>query len=108
MSTPTAFHVCIPCDSLRSTTLPVMTIRQVLPLARTDKARRGLLWADVNGDDIAQNNEIGAPVVPFNISGVSVLSMPLQTRIAASADGCHMDEVPRTWRREVRQRQAVG
>lgn len=28
-------------------------------------------WTDTNGDDIAQNSEIGAPVVPFNISGVS-------------------------------------
>jgi hypothetical protein len=25
---------------------------QVLPLAKTDKARRGLLWADVNGDNL--------------------------------------------------------
>ncbi|MGE0451041.1 MAG: hypothetical protein AB7Q29_15820, partial [Vicinamibacterales bacterium] len=28
-------------------------------------------WSDLNGDDIAQTNEIGAVVVPFNISGAS-------------------------------------
>jgi hypothetical protein len=28
-------------------------------------------WSDLNGDDIAQNNEIGPPTTPFNISGVS-------------------------------------
>ncbi len=27
-------------------------------------------WSDLNNDDIAQNSEIGAPVVPFNVSGV--------------------------------------
>jgi hypothetical protein len=28
-------------------------------------------WSDLNGDDIAQDNEIGPVVTPFNISGVS-------------------------------------
>ncbi|MGE0450816.1 MAG: carboxypeptidase regulatory-like domain-containing protein [Vicinamibacterales bacterium] len=28
-------------------------------------------WSDLNGDDIAQNNEIGPVVVPFNVSGAS-------------------------------------
>jgi hypothetical protein len=28
-------------------------------------------WTDRNGDDIAQNDEIGAVVTPFNISGIS-------------------------------------
>ena len=28
-------------------------------------------WSDLNGDDIAQTNEIGPVVTPFNISGVS-------------------------------------
>jgi hypothetical protein len=28
-------------------------------------------WTDVNGDDVAQASEIGNPVTPFNISGVS-------------------------------------
>ena len=29
-------------------------------------------WSDTNGDDIAQDNEIGPVVVPFNISGRSI------------------------------------
>lgn len=28
-------------------------------------------WADLNGDDIAQNNEIGPVNTPFNVSGIS-------------------------------------
>ena len=28
-------------------------------------------WSDLNGDDIAQDNEIGPVVTPFNISGIS-------------------------------------
>jgi hypothetical protein len=66
---------------------------QVLPLARTDKARRGMLWADVNGDgrqDLlaadpengqislflqAKDGSFGAPKTFPSLAGISELAV---------------------------------
>src|SRR5437899_14212 len=66
---------------------------QLLPLNRTDKARRGLLWADVNGDDLPdllvadpesgqisrflqqQDGSLAAPKIFPTLAGVSDLAV---------------------------------